>query len=376
MGRQSSRIYFQGKDHKDIYFQGHYHDKMYIGSQLVWEKLKSEISWVGYENSGTYGFVKYNGSIFLYIDDNGNLYTSNDAITWNVTSSPYESNYILHSPYLMEGNGKFICGKKYRYYYASGYRTGYQIAISSNGVNWEPINKINVILSSGSIQEYSIDNTDGFVPYFDRVMYANGKYFTSSYGFINNSIAYSENLVDWYRFEINIDDIGVSSIEAVSYIDGYYYFGVSTASGSYVVRTQNMSSYEIVFTGTSARNIWNISKFGNGIIIHYINDIYYSDDGSVFEKIGTTFPQSGPGANNTVRANVFLNSNEYVMINADAQYINEYTDISSYKQILISDILEYSPATSRISVILNGKRLYVFLNQETKVISLIGTMEG
>ncbi|MGM9571964.1 MAG: hypothetical protein ACI3ZR_07085, partial [bacterium] len=38
--RQSSRIYFVGKDHKDIYFQGHYHDKMYIGSQLVWEKLK------------------------------------------------------------------------------------------------------------------------------------------------------------------------------------------------------------------------------------------------------------------------------------------------------------------------------------------------
>lgn len=38
--RQSSRIYFVGKDHKDIYFQGHYHDKMYIGSKLVWEKLK------------------------------------------------------------------------------------------------------------------------------------------------------------------------------------------------------------------------------------------------------------------------------------------------------------------------------------------------
>ena len=38
--RQSSRIYFAGKDHKDIYFRGHYHDKMYIGNKLVWEKLK------------------------------------------------------------------------------------------------------------------------------------------------------------------------------------------------------------------------------------------------------------------------------------------------------------------------------------------------
>lgn len=50
MGRQSSRIFFQGKDHKDIYFQGHYHDKMYIGSTLVWEKLKNMFwkSWVNF----------------------------------------------------------------------------------------------------------------------------------------------------------------------------------------------------------------------------------------------------------------------------------------------------------------------------------------
>lgn len=42
MGKQSARIYFQGKDHKEIYYQGHYHKAMYIGSQLVWEKLTSE----------------------------------------------------------------------------------------------------------------------------------------------------------------------------------------------------------------------------------------------------------------------------------------------------------------------------------------------
>lgn len=46
MGRQSSRIYYQGKDHKDIYFQGHYHEKMYIGNQLVWEKLYDGIVFV------------------------------------------------------------------------------------------------------------------------------------------------------------------------------------------------------------------------------------------------------------------------------------------------------------------------------------------
>ncbi len=50
MGRQSSRLYFQGKDHKDIYFQGHYHDAMYIGNQLVWEKLGGKLEPMLYED--------------------------------------------------------------------------------------------------------------------------------------------------------------------------------------------------------------------------------------------------------------------------------------------------------------------------------------
>ena len=48
MGRQSARLYFQGKDHKDIYFNGHYHDQMYLSdgegnATLVWEKIKEGI---------------------------------------------------------------------------------------------------------------------------------------------------------------------------------------------------------------------------------------------------------------------------------------------------------------------------------------------
>ena len=40
MGKQSARLYFKGKDHKDIYYKGHYHVKMYKGDQLIWEKIK------------------------------------------------------------------------------------------------------------------------------------------------------------------------------------------------------------------------------------------------------------------------------------------------------------------------------------------------
>lgn len=50
MQKQSSRIYFQGKDHKDVYINGNYHCATYLTDsdgnvELVWEKYLSE-KWV------------------------------------------------------------------------------------------------------------------------------------------------------------------------------------------------------------------------------------------------------------------------------------------------------------------------------------------
>lgn len=39
MGKQSARMYYDGKDHRDIYFKGNYHRAMYKGGQLVWKKI-------------------------------------------------------------------------------------------------------------------------------------------------------------------------------------------------------------------------------------------------------------------------------------------------------------------------------------------------
>lgn len=39
MGKQSARMVYQGKDHKDIVYHGNYHNAMYKGNQLVWRKL-------------------------------------------------------------------------------------------------------------------------------------------------------------------------------------------------------------------------------------------------------------------------------------------------------------------------------------------------
>lgn len=44
MDRQSSRIWYNGKDHKDVYFNGKYHKAMYLEEQggFIWKKLPEE----------------------------------------------------------------------------------------------------------------------------------------------------------------------------------------------------------------------------------------------------------------------------------------------------------------------------------------------
>lgn len=39
MGKQSARMVYQGKDHKDIYFQGNYHNAIVKNGEVVWYKL-------------------------------------------------------------------------------------------------------------------------------------------------------------------------------------------------------------------------------------------------------------------------------------------------------------------------------------------------
>lgn len=80
MGRQSSRLYFQGKDHKDIYFQGHYHDAMYLtdsegNATLVWEKLKDNIEIV---NIPVDRLAYLNGLYIALSETTFDLYYGND----------------------------------------------------------------------------------------------------------------------------------------------------------------------------------------------------------------------------------------------------------------------------------------------------------
>lgn len=97
MGKQSSRIYFQGKDHKDIWFKGNYHNSMYIGSQLVWKKIIEKYCVISgmicnlingrkINPNGRFYVKKStpNFSIGEYRDDEGNKYLAitKDLLYW------------------------------------------------------------------------------------------------------------------------------------------------------------------------------------------------------------------------------------------------------------------------------------------------------
>lgn len=77
MERQSSRIYFQGKYHKDIYFQGHYHKAMYLtdsggDATLVWEKISgtppSRITLIESIGDRYYGIGSIKGGVYGHGD--------------------------------------------------------------------------------------------------------------------------------------------------------------------------------------------------------------------------------------------------------------------------------------------------------------------
>lgn len=90
MGKQSARLWFNGHDHKDIYYQGHYHDKMYIGSQLVWERLGDAL-WEVFKVNNTSNVVVYDAAFYdgLFMalvyhveEDKSYLYTSEDGVNF------------------------------------------------------------------------------------------------------------------------------------------------------------------------------------------------------------------------------------------------------------------------------------------------------
>lgn len=59
MGRQSARIFYNGKDHKEFFYNGKYHDALWLNGECLWEKIGWNIIDTGRTVSGITAYAGY-----------------------------------------------------------------------------------------------------------------------------------------------------------------------------------------------------------------------------------------------------------------------------------------------------------------------------
>lgn len=131
MGKQSSRIYIPGlnQNHKEIYLNGRYHNKMYIGSELVWEKYIRSIPSMNIIGSAVldeYFVVEHYSNERFYILYKGNLtegfVTQLSLPEFNINLLDEEDlTYIEHSDYYRAGCYDKETNSVYLFFILEGY---------------------------------------------------------------------------------------------------------------------------------------------------------------------------------------------------------------------------------------------------------------
>lgn len=108
MGKQSARIYYQGKDHKDIYFQGNFHEKMYIGRNLAWQKIYDFPTYYGVYSSK---IKNADGKChkYLYRINRNGVYGKNLDNLYSYYSKDYQLGIVYGFIYCAIG---ILCPKK------------------------------------------------------------------------------------------------------------------------------------------------------------------------------------------------------------------------------------------------------------------------
>lgn len=375
MGRQSSRIYYQVKDHKEIYYGGHYHKAMYIGSQLVWEKLKLGVTWevaVGDITPGAY-VVRSNGSVLCLIDNfTHNIYVSSDGKEWTTISNPFGDYYLL-SESLNSDKGSFIATKTYK---LDG-TIYYQPAISVDGNSWESVNKITLYYDDNNYKEYTSDGSTDYKLVSEQNDRKNGRYVVLN----GQGSGQYINAVSEVNIKTSDGTYTGSRIIALQYINGYYYFLSRTnVSGVGLWRTSDFKSFEMIFIVDNSVGVFDYTS----IIMEYAGDIYviYASTGSPLDIVsykssdGVTFEEYdflySIGKNGNWLD--YIAGNEEMLVHAytDRIFVND-------AEYLISDMYEESLGLYRPHVNIIGNKIYVtYTNNygESPIVTFIGTVEG
>lgn len=154
MGKQSARLIYREKDHKDIYFQGHYHDAMYLGYELLWHKIRQEGYYVFIVDNGKEGKLQ-EGIYIITFDEKAQEF----EIVMEIKDIPdlFTENFFGGS-YMVDSERMYICSLSW----------DDTLWASIDGIHYE---KTNLVIQnqidyrpffSISYHSYSLKNDNGF----------------------------------------------------------------------------------------------------------------------------------------------------------------------------------------------------------------------
>ncbi|MCM1416676.1 MAG: hypothetical protein NC430_12235 [bacterium] len=256
MGRQSARMYYQGKDHKDVYFQGNYHRAMYVGDELVWMKLGGE-NYIPIMRRNSEG----GSTIYLYYPESKSVEKILDREYFASTS--VDGNFRFNGTFLFTADLKTVSkdGKNFSEYDYSedlyqiyqgaiggGVNSAYQYLLDNNG----KLISMNTLFT-GALSYEGIRS----VGYFKKYYFFRGSGQYRHYLYIARDDGYKFPAVHFLRGII------------LYYINlrGAHTFLVAQETALYAYQSRNLSTWDYWWTGINTA-----TDSGNG----HVNGYYLS----------------------------------------------------------------------------------------------------
>jgi hypothetical protein len=97
MGRQTSRIYFNGKDHKEIYVNKNYHNSANRNTNVLWEKILEPEVYEGFKFTSVIKSSSYQGPVFQAKGSFAIDWGDGSTNTYNLGSLEYVSHTYPYS---------------------------------------------------------------------------------------------------------------------------------------------------------------------------------------------------------------------------------------------------------------------------------------
>ncbi len=284
MGRQSARIFYNGKDHKDVFYNGNYHNAIFMDGKIVWQKLAGQLD----TNISTlYKEIQFSPLCIpnhLFMKEKAEMgspayfysYSITDRVIETshamVTNSyeRYSGGYFYYSRTDLDGEYKVFYTTDHTWYYKIPYYLSYEektedetiitktyeFRIMTQSYVWyeettqssDTHNILKCRISIDNVEvvdRYKYDpkvSTPNIVTTFslDNNICVN---IGSKYYMLDNGFIHSNNIADFL------------SLSGVKFIDDNYYYNVRTVAGVTTIRSINKFGMDTHFAEINNRNI-------------------------------------------------------------------------------------------------------------------------